>query len=59
MPLSKDYPKEINTLGDHLRKRRLDLGRRVFEEVSRLPCHKQQRILGIFEDLIAAQRVQK
>jgi transcriptional regulator with XRE-family HTH domain len=33
--------------------------RRVFEEVSRLPRHKQQRILGIVEDLIAAQRVQK
>ena len=25
-PLSKYYPKEINTLGDHIRKRRLDLG---------------------------------
>jgi transcriptional regulator with XRE-family HTH domain len=25
-PLSKAYPKEIKTLGDHLRKRRLDLG---------------------------------
>jgi|WetSurMetagenome_2_1015567.scaffolds.fasta_scaffold687262_1 transcriptional regulator with XRE-family HTH domain len=24
-PLSDQYPKEINTLGDHLRKRRLDL----------------------------------
>jgi transcriptional regulator with XRE-family HTH domain len=33
--------------------------RRVFEEVSKLPRHKQQRILGIVEDLIAAQRVQK
>jgi hypothetical protein len=33
--------------------------RRVFEEVSRLPRHKQQRILGIVEDLIAAQLVQK
>jgi transcriptional regulator with XRE-family HTH domain len=33
--------------------------RRVFEEVSRLPRHKQQRILGIVEDLIAAQRVQR
>jgi transcriptional regulator with XRE-family HTH domain len=32
--------------------------RRVFEEVSRLPRHKQQRILGIVEDLLAAQRVQ-
>jgi transcriptional regulator with XRE-family HTH domain len=26
VPQSKQYPKEINTLGDHLRKRRLDLG---------------------------------
>jgi transcriptional regulator with XRE-family HTH domain len=25
-PKSKEYPKGINTLGDHLRKRRLDLG---------------------------------
>ena len=33
--------------------------RRVFEEVSRLPRHQQQRILGIVEDLIAAHRVQK
>jgi transcriptional regulator with XRE-family HTH domain len=33
--------------------------RRVFEEVSRLPRHKQQRILGIVEDLIAAQLIQK
>jgi transcriptional regulator with XRE-family HTH domain len=33
--------------------------RRVFEEVSELPRHKQQRILGIVEDLIAAQYVQK
>jgi len=24
--LSKQYPKEINTLGDHIKKRRLDLG---------------------------------
>jgi hypothetical protein len=32
--------------------------RRVFEEVSRLPRHKQQRILGIVGDLLAAQRVQ-
>jgi transcriptional regulator with XRE-family HTH domain len=33
--------------------------RRVFEEVSKLPRHQQQRILGIVEDLIAAQRVQR
>ncbi len=25
-PLSKNYPKQINNLGDHLRKRRLDTG---------------------------------
>jgi hypothetical protein len=29
--------------------------RRVFEEVSELPRHQQQRILGIVEDLIAAR----
>jgi transcriptional regulator with XRE-family HTH domain len=33
--------------------------RRVFEEVSKLPRHKQQRILGIVEDLLAAHRVQR
>jgi transcriptional regulator with XRE-family HTH domain len=33
--------------------------RRVFEEVSKLPRRQQQRILGIVEDLIAVQRVQK
>ena len=33
--------------------------RRVFEEVSKLPRHQQQRILGIVEDLMAAQRVQR
>jgi transcriptional regulator with XRE-family HTH domain len=33
--------------------------RRIFEEVSRLPRHKQKRILGIVEDLLAAQRVQQ
>jgi transcriptional regulator with XRE-family HTH domain len=33
--------------------------RRVFEEVSKLPRHQQQRILGIVEDLISAQRVQR
>ena len=32
--------------------------RRIFEEVSKLPRHKQQRILGIVEDLLAAHRVQ-
>jgi transcriptional regulator with XRE-family HTH domain len=31
--------------------------RRIFEEVSHLPRHKQQRILGIVEDLLAAQRI--
>ena len=30
-----------------------------FEEVSRRPRHKQQRILGIIEDLITAQQIQK
>jgi hypothetical protein len=33
--------------------------RRIFEEVSKLPRHKQQRILGIIEDLITAQQVPK
>ena len=35
-PLPKDYPKEINTLGDHIKKRRLDLGllqREVAEKI--------------------------
>jgi DNA-binding transcriptional regulator YiaG len=35
-PLSKYYPKEINNLGDHLRKKRLDLGllqREVAEKI--------------------------
>jgi transcriptional regulator with XRE-family HTH domain len=31
--------------------------RRVFEAVSRLPRSQQQRILGVVEDLLAAQRV--
>jgi transcriptional regulator with XRE-family HTH domain len=33
--------------------------RRIFEEVSQLPRHKQQRILGIVEDLLAAQRLSR
>lgn len=36
VPLSKQYPREINSLGDHLRKRRLDLGflqREVAEKI--------------------------
>ena len=33
--------------------------RRVFEEVSKLSRHRQQRILGIVEDLLAAQRVNR
>ncbi len=35
-PLPAQYPKELNTLGDHLRKRRLDLGllqREVAEQI--------------------------
>jgi transcriptional regulator with XRE-family HTH domain len=31
--------------------------RRMFEEVSKLPRHKQQRILSVVEDLLAAHRV--
>jgi DNA-binding transcriptional regulator YiaG len=44
-PKPNDYPKEINTLGDHIRKRRLDLGLRQtdvgrFIGVSKLmACH--------------------
>jgi transcriptional regulator with XRE-family HTH domain len=30
--------------------------RRVFEEVSSLPRHQQQRIIGVVEDLLAVQR---
>lgn len=33
--------------------------RRVFEEVSRLPRHQQQRILRVVEDLLAAQRLNR
>jgi transcriptional regulator with XRE-family HTH domain len=33
--------------------------RRIFEEVSQLPRHRQQRILGIVEDLLAAQRMSR
>jgi transcriptional regulator with XRE-family HTH domain len=36
IPLSKQYPKDINTLGDHIRKKRLDLGllqREVAEKI--------------------------
>jgi transcriptional regulator with XRE-family HTH domain len=33
--------------------------RRVFEEVSRLPRHQQQRILGLVEDLLAAHQLQR
>ena len=31
--------------------------RRVFEQVSKLPRHQQKRILGIVEDLLAAQQM--
>lgn len=31
--------------------------RRVFEEVSRLPRKRQQRIVGVVEDMLAAQRL--
>jgi transcriptional regulator with XRE-family HTH domain len=30
--------------------------RRVFEEVSKIPRHKQQRILGVVEDLLMAHQ---
>lgn len=33
--------------------------RRVFEEVSKLPRHRQQRILQVVEDLLDAQRLQR
>jgi len=32
---------------------------RIFEEVSRLPRHQQQRILSVVEDLLAAHRVHR
>lgn len=35
----------------------LGKARRVFEEVSKLPRHRQQRILGIVEDLLAADQI--
>ena len=31
--------------------------RRVFEEVSHLPRKRQQRIVGVVEDMLAAQRI--
>ena len=43
--------------GAHRKGGPLGKARRVFEEVSQLPRHKQQRILGIVEDLLAAQRI--
>ena len=45
--------------GGHRKGGPIGKARRVFEEVSKLPRHQQQRILGIVEDLIAAQRVQR
>jgi transcriptional regulator with XRE-family HTH domain len=33
--------------------------RRVFEEVSRLPRNRQQHIIRVVEELLAAQRIQK
>jgi len=35
----KDYPKELNTLGDHLRKKRLDLGLTQGEVAKRFHVH--------------------
>jgi len=43
--------------GGHRKGGPVGKARRVFEEVSQLPRHKQQRILGIVEDLLAAQRI--
>ncbi len=31
--------------------------RRIFEEVSKLPRNRQQRILGVVEDMLTAQQV--
>lgn len=33
--------------------------RRVFEEISKLPRQRQQRILGIVEDLLAADQISR
>jgi transcriptional regulator with XRE-family HTH domain len=44
--------------GGHRKGGPVGKARCVFEEVSRLPRHKQQRILGIVEDLLAAHRMQ-
>jgi len=35
----------------------LGKARRAFEEVSRLPRKRQQRIVGVVEDMLAAQRM--
>lgn len=43
--------------GGHRKGGSVGKARRIFEEVSHLPRHKQQRILGIVEDLLAAQRI--
>ena len=43
--------------GGHRKGGPVGKARRIFEEVSQLPRHKQQRILGIVEDLLAAQRM--
>ncbi|MBN1568435.1 MAG: transcriptional regulator, partial [Acidobacteria bacterium] len=40
-PKSKQYPKEINTLGDHIKKRRLDLGLLQKEVAERIGVHTQ------------------
>jgi transcriptional regulator with XRE-family HTH domain len=39
-PLPSAYPKEINTLGDHIRKRRLDLGLLQREVADRIGVNK-------------------
>ena len=36
---STEYPITINSLGDHLKKRRLDLGLQMEQTASRLGCH--------------------
>mgnify|MGYP001592165902 CR=1 FL=1 len=46
-----EEPKSNNSRGGPVGK-----ARRVFEEVSSLPRHQQQRIIGVVEDLLSVQR---
>ena len=39
-PLSEAYPKEVRTLGDRIRKKRLDLGLRQRDVATQIGCDK-------------------